>query len=102
MERIDLPEVRRVGDGLESRIEPPADETWPADRHLAWYAAVCALDTGLAISIRTHGDEYALGVYGPGIGTGTSAMTYKRAWSYLSGVTAGVLAVRGVLDAQGE
>lgn len=102
MERLDLPEVRRVGIGLGSHVEPPANEAWPDSQLLAWHAAVCAVDTGLSISVRTDGHEYAIGVYGPGISTGTSPMTYKRAWSYLSGVTAGAQAVRGGPDAQGE
>lgn len=93
MNCLTLPEVTRVPTDRGDHVEPALDPAWSNAEKLAWHAAVVAHDTGLRIAVHAHtGDDGHLS-YALAVGrTGTSAMPYRDAWTYLNGVNTGARA----------
>ncbi|MFD4740589.1 hypothetical protein ACFWNQ_24975 [Streptomyces virginiae] len=83
--------VHRIRTDRGSHIEPALDPAWPDATKLQWHAAVTALDTGLPIHVHVAArSEYGLTVGN----TGAAPFTYREAWEYLNGASAGATAAR--------
>jgi len=103
VKRIELPAVRRITEDGTGRPDPLLQQDWSDTEKLAWWAALTALDTGLEIRLF---DEAALahdgspipGEYAFNIGyLGHSSMPFNRAWTFLTGVSAGAKAAQAAL-----
>lgn len=95
MKPLELPAVTRVHTGQGSHIEPPLDQDWDEATKLAWQAAVVAHDTGLRIRVHdeafvTSNGDAVPGTYSINVGLSScSALPYRKAWTYLNGVSTG-------------
>lgn len=92
--------VTRVQDEHGSHIEPPLEDSWSNLEKLEWQAAVVSADSGIE-HIRVSKSHYTIGgllqrgYYCVEVGTSSVApLDYRRAWSYLNGVSQGAKAVR--------
>lgn len=95
--------VIRINTTHGSHIEPPLDPDWTDLTKLQWHAAVVTYDTGIPIRISDgaykvqSGDQWVdvPGHYSINVGSGCrSALDYRDAWIYLSGVSAGYEAAK--------
>lgn len=86
--------VRRIQDGIHSRVEPPLDHAWDELTRLRWHAAVVEHDTGVPVSVTDAAywinDEPVDGLYAVNVGWSSNApYTADEAWVFLSGVSVG-------------
>ncbi len=100
--------VTRNQDGSHS---PAYDEDWPELTQLEWHAGVITLETGLPIEVQctsnlptgvrvrdypdVRQDIFRVVVKGPCALANTGGMEFKEAWSFLDGVKAATIAIRG-------
>jgi len=92
---LPFPELRRVQDGGQLRLEPRCPEAADVLVHLRWWAAAVRVDTGVPFDVRPA-DYRVDGVKQTGrydvIGPDSTAgpFTAHDAHLYLSGIAAGV------------
>jgi hypothetical protein len=100
--------VARNPDGSH---RPAYDADWPELTQLEWHAGVVALETGLPIEVGctsnlpagmrvrdypdVHQDIFRVTVKGPWALASAGAMEFRAAWSFLDGVKAATIAIRG-------
>ncbi|MFJ7297636.1 hypothetical protein [Streptomyces collinus] len=100
--------VTRNADGSHS---PAYNEDWPELTQLKWHAGVIALEIDLRIEVhcasnvppgmrlRDHPDVqqniFRVSVKGPWALASAGAMDFLQAWSFLDGVKAATIAIRG-------
>jgi hypothetical protein len=100
--------VTRDEDGSHS---PAYDAEWPELTQLQWHAGVITLETGLPIEVHctsnvppgmrlrdhpdVHQNIFRVSVKGPWALAGAGAMDFLQAWSFLDGVKAATVAIRG-------
>ena len=85
--------VARIRDDRGSHIAPPLEQSWSDLEKLRWQAGVVLVDSGVRVRIsddaRASSNGVDIPVLGILIGRSSTSRTFRAAWDYLNGVSAG-------------